>query len=58
MIATPVPAPELPPLTAVPVWVDLAMNVSGHPVFLGLWVTVNKHVVTSAEHRRLTPVTV
>ena len=58
VIATPVPAPELPPLTAVPVWVDLAISVSGHPVFLCLWVTVNEHVVTSAEHPRLTPVTV
>ena len=58
MIVTPVPAPELPPLAAVPVWVVLAMSVSGHPVSLCVCLTVNRHMGTSVEHPRLMPVTV
>ena len=58
VVATPAPAPELPPLAAVPVWVDLALRVSGHPVSLCLCLAVNGHMGTSAEHPRLMSVTV
>lgn len=50
------PVPELSPPTAVPVRVDLAVSVSGHPVFLCF--TVNEHTVASAEHPGLMPVTI
>lgn len=56
MIANPVPVPELPPATDVPVWVDAAVSISGHPdVFLCLCFTVSEDTVASAEHPGLMP---